>query len=61
MAHRYSRESGFANPTVWCEDMLKLIGHIRSSMARFSSVARPAQIPRPAASSALLRSFGLHR
>jgi uncharacterized protein len=34
MAHRYSRAQGFANPTVWCGDMLKLIGHIRSAVSR---------------------------
>ncbi|HZC82276.1 MAG TPA: hypothetical protein VE222_11305, partial [Nitrospiraceae bacterium] len=27
--HRYSNSRGFDNPTVWCPDMLKLIGHIR--------------------------------
>lgn len=27
--HRYSRENGFDNPSVWCADILFLIGHIR--------------------------------
>jgi uncharacterized protein len=29
LPHRYSRVSGFNNPSVWCADILKLIGHIR--------------------------------
>lgn len=28
--HRYSRANGFDNPSVWCEDLLALITHIRS-------------------------------
>jgi uncharacterized protein len=28
--HRYSRERGFDNPSVWCADILKLIGHLRA-------------------------------
>jgi uncharacterized protein len=28
-AHRYRADNGFANPTVFCRDQLKLIGHIR--------------------------------
>lgn len=28
-AHRYRAGNGFANPTVYCRDQLKLIGHIR--------------------------------
>jgi uncharacterized protein len=29
MPHRYSRERGFDNPTVYCGDLMKLIRHIR--------------------------------
>lgn len=36
ISHRYSRANGFANPTVWCTDMLKLIGHIRSATLKFN-------------------------
>jgi uncharacterized protein len=28
--HRYSRENGFNNPTVYCADLMKLITHIKS-------------------------------
>ena len=27
--HRYSRETGFNNPSVWCADILKLFAHLR--------------------------------
>jgi uncharacterized protein len=30
--HRYSRERGFDNPSVWCADLLKLFTHIRSRL-----------------------------
>jgi uncharacterized protein len=29
LPHRYSRGRGFNNPSVWCEDLLKLFTHIR--------------------------------
>lgn len=29
--HRYSSANGFANPSAWCADILKLVGHIRST------------------------------
>ena len=32
-AHRYRADNGFANPTVYCPDQLKLIGHVRDRMA----------------------------
>lgn len=38
MAHRYSRSNGFANPTVWCADMLKLIDHIRERVSERTAV-----------------------
>lgn len=30
MPHRYSRERGFDNPSVYCNDLMKLIQHIRA-------------------------------
>lgn len=32
LPHRYSLGNGFDNPSVWCEDILKLFRHIRSRM-----------------------------
>jgi uncharacterized protein len=29
LPHRYSRERGFDNPSVWCSDLLRLFTHIR--------------------------------
>ena len=31
-AHRYRRGTGFYNPSVYCPDLLRLIGHIRQAM-----------------------------
>jgi uncharacterized protein len=31
-AHRYRPGTGFANPSVYCPDLLRLIGHIRDTM-----------------------------
>lgn len=31
-AHRYRAGSGFANPSVYCPDLMRLIGHIRETM-----------------------------
>jgi uncharacterized protein len=31
-AHRYRRGTGFYNPSVYCPDLMKLIGHIRETM-----------------------------
>jgi len=31
-AHRYRAGSGFANPSVYCPDLMRLIGHIRNTM-----------------------------
>lgn len=33
-AHRYRQGSGFANPSVFCRDLYRLITHIRSAAAR---------------------------
>ncbi len=32
LPHRFSRERGFDNPSVWCADLLALFGHIRSRL-----------------------------
>jgi len=32
LPHRYSAARGFDNPSVWCEDLLRLFGHIRARM-----------------------------
>jgi uncharacterized protein len=32
LPHRYSAANGFDNPSVWCADLLKLFGHIRSRL-----------------------------
>jgi uncharacterized protein len=38
--HRYRADNGFDNPSVYCDDLLKLITHIRNSL-------KPAAPPRP--------------
>lgn len=32
LAHRYSSNRGFDNPSIWCEDLLSLFAHIRARM-----------------------------
>ena len=32
--HRYRTGTGFMNPSVYCPDLLKLVGHVRTSMRR---------------------------
>jgi uncharacterized protein len=32
LPHRYSRDKGFDNPSIWCKDLQKLFTHIRSHM-----------------------------
>lgn len=32
LAHRYKRETGFDNPTVYCHDMIKIITHIQNDI-----------------------------
>ena len=34
MPHRYSRERGFNNPSVWCADILRLFEHMRGVVQR---------------------------
>jgi uncharacterized protein len=31
-AHRYQASTGFANPSVYCPDLMRLIGHIKDKM-----------------------------
>jgi len=31
--HRYSRINGFDNPSIWCEDLLRLLSHVRAFVA----------------------------
>ena len=38
--HRYRAGSGFANPSVYCPDLFRLIAHIRSRVAADLAVAR---------------------
>lgn len=38
LPHRYSRDKGFNNPSVWCKDILKLLAHIRSQVTDAVSV-----------------------
>lgn len=33
-AHRYRRENGWANPSVYCDDLVRLITHVRDRLAR---------------------------
>ena len=32
LPHRYSRKNGFDNPSVWCQDIQKLLEHVRSRL-----------------------------
>ena len=32
LPHRYSEENGFDNPSAWCEDIKKLVAHLRASV-----------------------------
>ena len=41
-AHRYRSGTGFANPSVYCQDLLKLITHVRESTDRKPIGARAA-------------------
>lgn len=42
--HRYSRSNGFMNPSVWCPDLLKFLGHVRSTIAPFEAIFQSSQI-----------------
>jgi uncharacterized protein len=37
MPHRYSRSTGFLNPSAWCEDLLYLVQHVRRSVESLGS------------------------
>ena len=41
-AHRYRSSTGFANPSVYCADLLKLITHIKSRLPEVTAEAYPA-------------------
>ena len=40
-AHRYRSGSGFANPSVYCADLLKLITHVQSRLPAATAERRP--------------------
>lgn len=42
-AHRYRTGTGFANPSVYCDDLKKLITHVRSGPAGSAAVTTPAR------------------
>jgi uncharacterized protein len=39
MPHRYSRDRGFNNPSVWCADILKLFAYARAKLAAHEPAA----------------------
>jgi uncharacterized protein len=43
-AHRYDLDGGFANPSVYCPDLYRLIGHVQSRV-RADLTARAARLP----------------
>jgi uncharacterized protein len=43
-AHRYRRGTGFYNPSVYCPDLIKLIGHIRETMQTDIAERRKKQV-----------------
>lgn len=38
LPQRYARRNGFDNPSVWCQDILKLLAHIRGHLERAIAV-----------------------
>jgi len=44
-AHRYRQGTGFYNPSVYCPDLLRLIGHIRQAMQADIDELRGKQTP----------------
>ncbi|NVI92747.1 FxsB family radical SAM/SPASM domain protein [Actinomadura sp. BRA 177] len=42
-AHRYREGHGYLNPSVYCPDLMKLIGHIERTVQRDLARAQPAQ------------------
>lgn len=58
-AHRYRTGHGFANPSVYCADLLKLISHVRARLdARGGASAGPAHIIPAGEFYALAAGFG---
>jgi uncharacterized protein len=60
-AHRYRTGTGFANPSAYCADLLKLIGHVRSRTrqpSRGTATASPAHGVPAAEFRALAAGFG---
>jgi len=45
-AHRYRAGSGFANPSVYCPDLMRLISHIRATMQAVIHTARERRAAR---------------
>lgn len=46
-AHRYHPRNGFDNPSVYCADLAKLIGHIRATLVGDIAKLRGAAMPAP--------------
>jgi uncharacterized protein len=60
-AHRYRTANGFANPSAYCADLLKLISHVRSRThraARDGAAASPVLVVPAADFRALAAGFG---
>jgi uncharacterized protein len=60
MPHRYSKARGFDNPSVWCKDILKLLGHMRSKLTQFGladegATTEPRDSPGASGSAAIAR------
>ena len=45
LVHRYSRENGFNNPSVYCKDLIKIIAHIQEFLFnRFSDIYNQEEV-----------------
>jgi uncharacterized protein len=44
-AHRYREGHGYLNPSVYCPDLMRLIGHIGRTVQHDLALAQPAQSP----------------
>ena len=44
-SHRYRKGTGFANPSVYCPDLMALIGHIRNQMQAYVAALTPGVLP----------------
>jgi uncharacterized protein len=56
-AHRYRPANGFDNPSVYCQDLLKLVNHIRERMAGMSAPAPAGDVPTYAMRNSSLRAL----